>query len=217
LQPELWNPLTVEIRRLPAFKRNGNTTALTLELEGFESSFIVFRKGGSKASGAKQNFSPKEVLLTVNTPWQVSFEAGKRGPEQPVVFNSLADWKDSGDEAIKYFSGEAVYTTRFALDNVPPREIYIDLGKVMVMAKVTINGQYVGGVWTHPYRLNVTGFLQKGENILEITVVNNWQNRLIGDQQLPENERPTWTPVNPWKADSPLQSSGLLGPVTIQL
>ena len=86
----------------------------------------------------------------------------------------------------------------------------------MVMAKVTLNGHYVGGVWTYPYRMNVTDYLKKGENKLEITVVNNWQNRLIGDQSLPEDLRPTWTTINPWKADSPLQSSGLLGPVEIQ-
>ena len=219
LQPELWNPLTAEIRRLPACRRTGSNTShsftLSIELDGFESSFIVFRKG-SKTSGAKPNFQPKEVVCTVCTPWQITFEKGKRGPETPVTFNSLTDWKNSGDERIRYFSGEAVYSTNFVLDKVPAKALYIDLGKVMVMAKVKLNGQYVGGVWTTPYRLNVTDYLRKGENRLEITVVNNWQNRLIGDQHLPENERPTWTPVNPWKADSPLQSSGLLGPVEIQ-
>jgi hypothetical protein len=215
LNPELWNPLTAEIRRLPSFTRAGNRISMSLELDGFESSFIIFRKG-SKASGGKPNFQPKEVVLTVNTPWQVSFEKGKRGPDTPVTFTNLTDWKDSGDERIKYFAGEAVYTTTFAVDNVPSKALYIDLGKVMVMAQVKLNGHYVGGVWTPPYRLNITDYLQKGENKLEITVVNNWQNRLIGDQFLPEDKRPTWTPVNPWKSDSPLQSSGLLGPVEIQ-
>ena len=215
MRPELWNPVTAEIRHLPVYQQTANSTTLLLEFDALESSFIVFRKG-SKASGAKSNFPPKEVLHTVNTTWQVSFEKGKRGPETPVTFNILTDWKDSDNEQIKFFAGEAVYTTYFSLDKLPSKELYIDFGKIMVMGQVTLNGQYVGGVWTYPYRLNVTNYLQKGENRLEVTVVNNWQNRLIGDQRLPENERPTWTPVNPWRINSPLQASGLLGPVEIQ-
>jgi hypothetical protein len=51
---------------------------------------------------------------------------------------------------------------------------------------------------------------------LEITVVNNWKNRLIGDMNMPDKERTTWISTNPWKKDTPLQSSGLLGPVRIE-
>jgi hypothetical protein len=215
MRPELWNPVTAEIRRLPVYTQQENGVQLTLEPEGYESFFIIFRKGG-KASKPAPNFQPKEVICTINTPWQVAFEAGKRGPETPVTFNRLTDWKDSDDERIRHFSGEAVYTTVFTLDKLPAKELYIDIGKAMVIAKVKLNGQYIGGAWTPPYRLNVTNHLQSGENKLEVTVVNNWQNRLTGDRLLPEEERPTWTTVNPWNADSPLQSSGLLGPVEIQ-
>ncbi|ANI89646.1 glycoside hydrolase family 2 [Arachidicoccus ginsenosidimutans] len=215
LSPELWNALTGEIRSLPNFKRAGNRTLLPLELDKYGSAFIVFRKG-HKSDNDKTNFNTKQLVYTINTPWLVSFEKGKRGPANAVTFNTLTDWKDAANDSIKYFSGSAVYTTTFTLHNLSKQELYIDLGKVMVMAKVKLNGQYVGGVWTAPYRLNITKFLKAGENKLEITVVNNWRNRLIGDQKLPEKERRTWTTVNPWKADSPLQSSGLLGPVEIR-
>ena len=49
---------------------------------------------------------------------------------------------------------------------------------------------------------------------LTIKVVNAWVNRLIGDEQ-PAATKYTFADVKPYKADSPLQSSGLLGPVRV--
>ena len=94
----------------------------------------------------------KETVYSVDTPWKVTFEAGKRGPEAPVVWSQLTDWMNSENDSIKYFSGQAVYETAFTLEELPQKSLYLDLGHVMVMAKVTLNGQYVGGVWTFPYR-----------------------------------------------------------------
>ncbi len=83
------------------------------------------------------------------------------------------------------------------------------------MAKVKINGIYVGGVWTAPYRVNVTGKLHKGQNKIEITVVNTWKNRLIGDYALPEKDRIVSSENANLNAKSALQPSGLLGPVQL--
>jgi len=215
--PEWWNPLTEEISFLPAFSSTKTTTTVPIKLQANESGFVVFRKNGTPPSKiTKENFPEKKTLLTVTTPWTVEFEKGKRGPDEPVQFTELQDWTKSTDDRIRYFSGTACYRTTFSLDKLPSdKQYYIDLGNVMVMAKVSVNGKPVGGVWTSPYSLNITGALKKGDNTLEVTVVNNWMNRLIGDQQLPKEERKTWTNINPWHADSPLQTSGLLGPVRI--
>ena len=83
------------------------------------------------------------------------------------------------------------------------------------MAKVTVNGIYIGGVWTTPYRLNITTVVKSGENDLRIEIVNTWVNRLIGDSKLPADQRPTWCPSNTYKPETPLQPSGLFGPVQI--
>lgn len=84
------------------------------------------------------------------------------------------------------------------------------------MAKVTVNGVYAGGAWASPYRIDITEQVKTGENELNIAVVNNWMNRIIGDLNLPEAQRETWYLVNPHNDSSPLQPSGLFGPVTIQ-
>jgi hypothetical protein len=56
--------------------------------------------------------------------------------------------------------------------------------------------------------------LKTGENHLEVQVTNLWPNRLIGDKQ-PGAQRIAFTTFDPYKADSPLLPSGLIGPVTI--
>jgi hypothetical protein len=66
-----------------------------------------------------------------------------------------------------------------------------------------------------PYRTEITPFIEEGKNVIEVEVVNTWMNRIIGDLQLPENERKVKPDVNPWKANSPLQEAGLIGPVKI--
>ncbi len=216
-QPELWQAVDGSIRKLPAFVQNGKITAVPLQLQAFESAFIVFREAGKAvASDVKANFPEYKTVVTLDAPWKVQFESDsvKRGPAEPVLFNALQDWKEHADERIRYYSGTAVYSTSFDLAD-KAEALFLDLGKVSVMAKVKINGQYAGGVWTAPYRLDVTQYVKTGSNTVEIEVVNTWVNRLIGDKKLPENERPTRVNHNPWNADSPLQSSGLLGPVLL--
>jgi hypothetical protein len=64
--------------------------------------------------------------------------------------------------------------------------------------------------------LEITDYIQDGENILQIEVANLWVNRLIGDAKLPEDQRITWSTFkNAYNANSPLIPSGLIGPVKI--
>jgi hypothetical protein len=214
LIPEYWNPVTGETRKLTGFSADMVSTSVPLTLQPLESTFIVFRTRGKPSKNQTPNFPEKSVLLTLNEPWDVTF-AGLNAP-QPVKLNSLQDWITSEDKLLCYFSGTANYKTTFKLSQKPDQPVTIDLGKVMVMAKVKINGKYIGGVWTPPYRLDITPAIKEGANTLEVEVVNNWMNRLIGDLNLPENNRSTWTIINPWTKETPLQSSGLLGPVTLQ-
>ncbi|MDR1676023.1 MAG: hypothetical protein LBR86_06110, partial [Tannerella sp.] len=221
--PELWNPVTGEIHTAPEFYRSDASTTVPLQLEPHESVFVVFNSRAVKPPNSRTVRQPdSQTVLTVSSPWTVTFESDpvKRGPAKPAVFKQLTDWSQNADERIRHFSGTATYRTSFNVQSlnaltVEDSHFYLDLGKVGAMAKVKLNGQYAGGVWTPPYRLCIDGLLYEGKNTLEIEVVNTWVNRMIGDQYLSPDKRFVDSPFNPYKTTSPLQESGLLGPVSI--
>ena len=130
----------------------------------------------------------------------------------------LSSWSDSADKGVKYFSGTGTYADTL---NAPAEwfkkdaSLWIDLGDVKNLADVTVNGKDLGIVWHAPYRVDVTNALKPGANEISIKVTNAWVNRLIGDQQPDATVKYTFADVKPYKANSPLLPSGLLGPVVV--
>ena len=218
-QPELWDAVSGTSRLLPQYSSSQNNTDIPLTLAENGSAFIVFttKNNNRKHADSALNFPVPAILTSIQTPWQVQFDTARWGPVNPVTFNTLTDWTSNTNDSIKYYSGTAAYTNSFTLKTLNNKaHIILSLGKVNAMATVKINGKDVGGVWTAPYELDITNAVQTGINTLEVAVVNTWVNRLISDLNLPEKERKTWVTVNPYNKDSALQTSGLLGPVSIQ-
>ena len=133
----------------------------------------------------------------------------------------LKSWTESSQREIKYFSGTARYTkiVDFA-DEVKSRRVYLDLGNVLDLVTVRLNGKVVDTCWIAPFRVDITDHLVKGRNLLELDVTNCWANRLIGDGKLPKEQRRTQSNIGD-KFQKPgseklLRVSGLLGPVRLQ-
>lgn len=209
LGAELWDPVTGS-----CCVWDGDE----LSLDRLQSVFVIFRKGAAKVVGAcpaDSSCHAERSEASPSAPWTVSFAASAGHPAFSRSFDRLEDWTQSADEAVKYYSGNATYTNTFTFTGLKDKHVCLDLGEVMVLATVRVNGREAGGVWTYPYRLDISDLVKEGENTLEITVYNNWRNRLIADESLPEGERLTWTNHQPYEAGDELQPSGLLGPVTI--
>lgn len=125
----------------------------------------------------------------VEGPWELEFPQGLGAPER-VTLERLISWTEHPNPGVKYFSGTATY--RLSLD-VPARmlgkdrALYLDLGRVSVIAEPKLNGRDLGILWKPPFRVEVTDILHAGVNELAIRVVNLWPNRLIGDEQLPSD------------------------------
>lgn len=221
MQPELWDATTGSVRKLPAYSLTETGTVVPMKLEAYESAFIVFREkatGEPASSSLEVNYPNTQVIAELNNTWTVTFDKAKRGPAEPVIMDKLIDITTSENPDIKYYSGTILYNNKFNLENKPSKEnkLFINLNNVCAMAKVKINGKYAGGVWTAPYRVDISDFVKEGENEVEIEVTTTWVNRLIGDLNLPEDQRKTWVTAQPWRADSQLQKSGLEGPVVIE-
>ena len=214
--PELYDPVIDKTTILTNWKTANGRTIIPLQLDANASCFVIFKdKKAATVAVKNQNWSSFETVQMIDENWNLQFDPAFYGPKKEVTINSLFDWSTSIDDAIKYYSGTAVYTKKFNWKGSTKDTIWLDLGTIANIAEVTINGIDCGTLWTFPYRVNISEALKKGQNTLTIKITNTWANRLIGDQKLPKEERLTWSTA-PFRLEGKeLLKAGLLGPVTI--
>jgi hypothetical protein len=221
------------MRSLPQFAYQAKRTSVPFVFEPYQSFFVVFpREDSSRRSAIEDgvNFGQPRLVTTLEGAWEVAFDPKWGGPEK-VTFDELQDWTRHTQRGIKYYSGIATYSKRFELSGRPGKRVYLDLGTVHDIAHVCLNGQDLGVVWCAPWRVDITEAVQARGNVLEIDIANRWPNRLLGDQQTPdENVRTVqWKSgllagkayrtgrytFTTGRGPGQLLPSGLLGPVRI--
>jgi hypothetical protein len=178
--------------------------------------------------------------LEINGPWQVAFPPNWGAPES-ITLDRLISLSEYPDPGVKYFSGTATYHTAFQAPKLEKHQsLRLDLGDVQVIAQVKLNGKDLGVLWKPPFSMDVTHLLRSGKNELEVKITNLWINRMIGDEQLPEDSdrnpngtlkswpqwlldgkpsptgRYTFTSWRLWKQNDNLPASGLIGPVSLK-
>jgi hypothetical protein len=213
--PQLWYAETGKGEATSYTSADGHTT-VPLKLEPWGTVFVIFREKSKAASHTLAAVRESE-LATLDGSWNVSFQPDRGAPAN-ASFDKLISWADSQDSGIRYFSGTGTYVR--TIDASPEwfkkgAQIWLDLGDVKNLAQVTLNSRDLAVVWHAPYRVNLTGTLKPGKNKLIIKVTNAWVNRLIGDEQPDTKVKYTFADVKPYKANSPLLPSGLLGPVKL--
>jgi hypothetical protein len=194
------------------------------------------------ASGRKtaMRITAVPAPVEISGAWDLTFPPNWGAPPQ-VTFDKLMSWTDSTDPGVKYFSGTATYAKEIDIassDLGAGHSLWLDLGRVKNLAEVSLNGRSLGILWKPPFRVDITGATHPGKNKLEIKITNLWPNRLIGDEQLPDDRewngkrlrawpqwvldgkpsptgRFTFTTWHHWTKDDALLESGLLGPVRL--
>ena len=223
-QPEIWDPVSGDVRDAAAFCRDGGRTVVPLEFAPMQSLFVVFRKPiDAGATGtAPRNFPRLVTAQEIAGGWKVGFDPRWGGPAA-AEFPELVSWTRRPEDGIKFYSGKATYHKTFDWEPGAPDKrktrLFLDLGAVRNVAEVRLNGISLGVLWTAPWRVEITGAVKPTGNILDIDIVNLWANRVIGDLNLPKEKRVTVT-HDVFRFDmitktTSLLDSGLLGPVTI--
>ncbi|MBO9621101.1 MAG: glycoside hydrolase family 2 [Niabella sp.] len=210
--------------------KNSRATAVqrapvTFVREGSIVKAQVFQKGQYSLywSDGKQSrlHSEGATVHPLSGKWQLSLDP-HWGTDRQLTLDTLRSWTDFDDPKVKYYSGKGNYTTRFMLAAAALKDtrVYLDLGNVQDLAVVSVNGSKPQTLWYFPFRIDITGLVKQGENLLSVSVVNLWANRLIGDRGLPADKRLTQTNVVKFEKEGAaqlLRVAGLLGPVQLAL
>jgi hypothetical protein len=159
-----------------------------------------------------------DLSMQLMGPWTLHFDPHWGGPAN-IVFDKLQDWSTRPEDGVKHYSGTATYVKTFSVPRswvARNRMVNLDLGNLRDIASVSVNGHDMGILWLPPFQVNIASALKPGKNVLKVRVTNQWANRLIGDSALPTDQRIAFTTMNPYNPSSPLEESGLLGPVTLR-
>ncbi|MES2773760.1 MAG: glycosyl hydrolase [Bacteroidota bacterium] len=212
-EPELWHSDNGSTEPAPYTMLNGKTT-MSLRMDERESVFVVFsKKTGTSSRSVPAPFT--QEWMRIDGPWKISFPE-KYGTPASIMMDNLSSWTESRDSGVKYFSGTATYSKSFEVKKDPGKStVLLDLGKVGDMAEIILNGKKLELLWKAPFRGDISHALQKGKNILEIKVTNEWTNRLMGDKDAPADKKVLPIYTNPFGGQYQLAEAGLMGPVRL--
>jgi hypothetical protein len=164
------------------------------------------------------NFPAVAARAEIVGPWDVQFASGDA--TLAATFDTLQDWAQQQDTEIRHYAGRATYRKVFpfageSAASSGTTRLWLDLGAVRDVAVVRLNGRDLGTLWTPPWRVDVTDVVQRDANVLEVDVINVWNNRLVADAALPADQRRTTLLLPTVTPETPLLPAGLLGPVRI--
>jgi hypothetical protein len=171
----------------PAPETEASPVALERRADGALTA-LTWKSGRYTMDGGKVFDAKVPEPIAIKGPWTVSFQLG-RGARPQAILPDLQSLSRNADDGIRHFSGTATYARSI---DVPAgtlrvgRRAYLDLGRVEVLARVTVNGKDLGVVWKEPYRVDITDAVRAGKNAISVAVTDLWVNRMIGDAALPE-------------------------------
>jgi hypothetical protein len=200
----IWDPETGKRYRIKPDSDN----SISLDMGPAESFLFVFDKN-SKGEEWQQVPVKGDNEILLDNEWKTEFIHCRDGSVKTSSFDTLKDLKDLPEFAS--FAGTVKYTTSFNIENHSQESSYINAGKVFGLCGVKLNGADLGIKWYGNRIFDIRKHLKNGRNEIEISVVTSMGNYM---KSLTDNPiAQYWT--NEKNKVQPLQSMGLIGPVTI--
>ncbi len=210
------DPVTGRITSLPKRDSDG---AVYLQLEPTRA--CVLAVGNDfKAPPHPESITGRKPSIEFDDNWMMHWQ-DMEGNSQSVEMVNYGSWTNT--PGLELFSGTVRYENSFTLQRPPETTtLTLTLGELHESADVSINGQYVGTVWTRPYQLRIPApcsALKKGKNTISIDVTNlsanrmidldrqgvNWKNFYFVDIDYEPFDASKWEPL----------PSGIIGPVRL--
>lgn len=110
--------------------------------------------------------------------WSISFIDGGPALPEPLETDKLDSWTNFGEDALKSFSGTALYAISFNKPEQQADAWLLDLGEVHESARVSLNGVELTTLINSPYRVLISNDKIEENNTLEIKVSNLMANRI---------------------------------------
>lgn len=211
------DPLTREYGKAST-KNEAERTMVKVDIPSGGSLFL--KTGKSSDLPKWHYYEANQKVYPIKGEWNLSFLKG--GPSLPddITLDKLQSWTKIGTQE-EAFSGTARYDIEFEAPDIEADNWELNLGDVRESARVWLNGEFVGTLWSSPYTLK-TGKLKTGKNLLTIEVTNLPANRIrakemrgeewkifheinMVDKDYKKFDATTWHPM----------ASGLLGDVSL--
>ncbi len=194
---EAWDPDSGQV-----IARSMSTAGapIALSLAPYESRIFVFADHADTTLVAAQPWEQahEEAIADLKNGWRIQFPDANSSQS----LNALGSWTDLPGR--QYYSGEADYTRGVEIKNLPAKgaHIVLDFGEgtpttdnrppsapgmhalldppIREAAIVFINGERAGSLWHPPYRIDISPWIHRGTNHLEVRVYNTAINMLAG-------------------------------------
>ena len=158
-------------------RRHDGRLQYYLQLRSGESAIVrIYDKPTDGDAWAYYERQP--LSLSIDNGWSLSFVESTPAIEGAFDIDTLGSWTSLPVPEARVNSGTARYSVTFDLPAIAADEWLLDLGDVRESARVVINGEPVGTLWSVPFCTYVKKYLRQGTNTIEVEVTNLPANRI---------------------------------------